>query len=79
MSNKKNETFQSEIKLELGYVIEIFDPSNENLNAQTFYIDYIDKSKMILLNTNSLEKIKLKINENGIIGDGTITKIIIKR
>lgn len=78
MSNKNNENTPSEIKLELGYVIEIFDPSDENLNAQTFYIDYIDKNKMVLLNTESLEKIKLKINENGVIGNGSITKIIIK-
>ena len=78
MSNKNNENNEIKIELELGYVIEIFDPTNENINEQTFYIDYIDKNKMILINTNTLEKIKLTIQNNGIIGNGTITKIIIK-
>uniref|UniRef100_A0A6C0DHL7 Uncharacterized protein n=1 Tax=viral metagenome TaxID=1070528 RepID=A0A6C0DHL7_9ZZZZ len=71
-------TKEMNINLQLGDVIEIYDPKNEILNEQTFYIDYIDKNKMILINDQSLETIKLKINENGIIGDGTITKISIK-
>ena len=81
MSTNKNENTQTKemiINLQLGDVIQIFDPKNELINEQTFYIDYIDKNKMILINDNSLEMVKLKIDENGIIGDGTITKIIIK-
>jgi hypothetical protein len=78
MSNKNNENNEIKIELELGYVIEIFDPTNEILNGQTFYIDYIDKTKMFLINVNTLEKIKLPIRTDGIIGDGTINKIIIK-
>ena len=66
------------IQLQLGDIIELFDPKNEKLNEQTFYIDYIDETKMLLINESTLESVKLKINENGIIGDGTITKLIIK-
>ena len=66
------------IQLQLGDIIELFDPKNEKLNEQTFYIDYIDETKMILINEDSLDYVKLKINEDGIIGDGTITKLIIK-
>jgi len=66
------------IQLQLGDIIELYDPKNEKLNEQTFYIDYIDETKMILINESTLEYVKLKIDENGIIGDGTITKLIIK-
>jgi hypothetical protein len=66
------------IQLQLGDIIELYDPKNEKLNEQTFYIDYIDETKMILINEATLESVKLKIHENGIIGDGTITKLIIK-
>ena len=33
------------LELQLGDVIKITNPLNENLNNQTFFIDYIDKSK----------------------------------
>jgi hypothetical protein len=85
MSNKENEVTEKnekneniEMELELGNIIKIYDPKDEKLNEQTFYIDYIDKTKIILINTESLETIKLKIHDDGIIGDGSITKIIIK-
>ena len=66
------------IQLELGDIIEILDPTNDKLNEQVFYIDYIDQNKMMLINENTLETLKLKINEDGVIGEGTITKLIIK-
>ena len=81
MFNKDNDkTNQNNklIQLQLGDIIELYDPKNEMLNEQTFYIDYIDKTKMFLINEATLETIKLKIDESGIIGDGTITKLIIK-
>jgi hypothetical protein len=65
------------IELQLGDVIKLSNPLNEKLNNQTFIIDYIDKSKTFLINIDSLERIKLKINEDGIIGDGNINKIAI--
>jgi len=66
-----------EIELQLGDVINILNPKNEKLNVQTFIIDYIDRSKMYLINVDSLEKTRLKISDDGIIGDGTITQIAI--
>jgi len=65
------------VELQLGDVIEIFNPLNEKINGQTFLIDYIDTSKVYLININTLEKIKLKISEDGTMGDGNITKIAI--
>jgi len=65
------------IELQLGDVIHITDPLNDILNDQTFIIDYIDKSKAYLINTDSLERIRLNISPEGVIGDGTITRIAI--
>ena len=65
------------IILQLGDVINISNPKNEKLNNQTFIIDYIDKTKMYLINVDTLEKSKLKISDEGIVGDGTITQIAI--
>ena len=65
------------IILQLGDVINISNPKNEKLNDQTFIIDYIDKRKMYLINVDTLERIKLKISDDGTIGDDTITQIAI--
>jgi hypothetical protein len=78
----KTETQQEkdiELELQLGDVIKITNPVNENLNEQIFLIDYIDNSKAYLINTESLNTIKVKITEDGILGDGNITKIEILR
>ena len=82
MSSGESETIfkeqdKQEIELQLGDVINILNPKNEKLNDQTFIIDYIDRSKMYLINVDSLEKTRLKISDDGIIGDGTITQISI--
>jgi hypothetical protein len=66
---------KNKIHIQLGDVIHITNPTNEILNDQQFYIDYIDKEKVFLINVKTLDKIKQKIDENGIIGDGTITTI----
>jgi hypothetical protein len=66
---------ESKIYIQLGDVVKITNPTNEILHDQTFYIDYIDKEKMYIINVNTLDRIKQKIKEDGIIGDGTITKI----
>ena len=75
LEDKKED--KTEIDLQLGDVITITDPKNEKLNNQTFIIDYINKNKMYLINVDTLNKLKLKITEDGIIGDGTITQISI--
>jgi hypothetical protein len=78
MSIKENkENNENMIELQLGDVIHVSDATNEKLDDQTFIIDYIDSSKMFLINTDTLDNIKLKILEDGTIGNGTITKIAI--
>ena len=71
---KSDETI---LELQLGDVIQISNPLNDNLNDQTFIIDYIDKSKAYLINTDTLERLRLSIDEDGTIGDGNVTKIAI--
>ena len=70
-SKKENDI---ELELQLGDVIHIINPVNDNLNDQTFIIDYIDKSKTYLINTDTFKRIKLVIL-NGVLGDGNITQI----
>ena len=65
------------LELQLGDVIQISNPLNDNLNEQTFIIDYIDKAKAYLLNTDTLERLRLSIDQDGTIGDGNITRIAI--
>lgn len=72
---EKEKQNEIEMELELGDVIKIYDPLDDNLNEKTFIIDYIDSTKMRLINVDDLNNIQLKIDENGIIGDGTITQI----
>ena len=65
------------LELQLGDVIKISNSLNEQLDEQTFIIDYIDKSKTYLINIETLVKNRLSISPDGIIGDGNISKIAI--
>ena len=63
------------ILLKLGDIILITDPSNEILNNNIFLIEYIDKSKITLINSETFEKSVLQISSDGLIGDGNINSI----
>lgn len=67
--------YEMELELQLGDIIKITNPLNEILNEQTFIIDYIDNKKIYLINTDTLNRIKLPIDDKGILGDGNITLI----
>ena len=64
-----------EILLKLGDIILISDPTNEILNDQIFLIEYIDPSKIKLINSETFEKTVLQISKEGVIGDGNIKAI----
>jgi hypothetical protein len=76
-TNNTQENNDIVLELQLGDVIQITNQLNENLNDKIFIIDYIDSSKAYLINTDSLDRIKVKISEDGTFGDGNITKIAI--
>ena len=76
-TNINNELAEQKIHLQLGDIVKIEDPIDENLNNQIFYIQYIDKKNIQFVNTDTLSQINLPINEDGIIGNGTIQKLFI--
>jgi hypothetical protein len=65
------------ITLKLGDIIEFVAPNNEMLNARTFMIEYIDPSKIKLVNADSFQKMQLIIDKDGQIADKTIVEIIL--
>ena len=82
MNKKESETDSSIendtiLELQLGDVIHITNPVNEELNDQTFIIDYIDKTKTYLINSDTMNRIRLSISPEGTIGDGNIARIAI--
>ena len=65
------------LELELGDFIKIADRANENLNHQVFYIDYIDDTQLFLINSDTFQPVKITINPDGTMNNGTISKITI--
>jgi len=65
----------TEVLLKLGDIILISAPSNEILNNNVFLIEYIDPTKIKLINSETFEKITLPISTDGLIGDGNIKSI----
>jgi hypothetical protein len=72
---------KKQITLELGDIIEIIAPPNETLHENTFFIDYIDSKRMIIIDTaNDIDndkKIQLNFNSDGTFTDESITQIIL--
>jgi hypothetical protein len=66
---------QESVLLKLGDIIQIFDPQNEILNNNVFLIEYIDPTKVKLINSDTFEKVILTISPDGKIGDGSIQSI----
>jgi hypothetical protein len=66
---------KEDILLKLGDIILISDPTNEILNDNVFLIEYIDPTKIKLINSETFEKTTLQISPDGMIGDGNIKAI----
>jgi len=66
---------KAEVLLKLGDIILISDPTNEILNDNVFLIEYIDPTKIKLINSETFEKTVLQISPDGMIGDGNIQSI----
>jgi hypothetical protein len=62
-------------RLKLGDIIWIVDTTNDILHFHTFFISYIDSSKMILIDISDYRTVQLPISPDGTIGDGTVSEI----
>ena len=74
-NEEAEEIKKTSVVLRLGDVIIIKSATNEILNNNTFLIEYIDREKIKMVNAESFDKTQLRINKNGVIGDGSITEI----
>ena len=54
---------QSSINLQLGDIIEIFSPDDDNLNNKQFFIYYIYNQKIKLINIENSSMIILRVND----------------
>lgn len=74
-SETKDPNEDNKILLKLGDIIEIDAPTNTDINDQTFIIDYIDQSIIVLLNVANLKYTQLTVDEAGHITDESIHTI----
>ena len=63
--------------LKLADIIYIVSPENEIFDNNTFFIEYIDNKSLKLVDITTLKQYKLRINNDGTIGDGTIQEVMI--
>jgi len=62
--------------LQLGDIIQLVSPENEKLDNRIFFIDYINDTKIVVIENETLEKIVLTF-ANGVIENGIVKKISI--
>jgi hypothetical protein len=65
------------IGLELGDIIEIIAPPNEEIHENTFLITYVDTQKIKITDTATYKAFQLNINPDGTITDESIQQIIL--
>lgn len=63
-------------KLQYGDIIQISSPDNTDLDSHIFYIDFINSSKIILIDNDTLDK-KTVSFINGVIDNGSVKQIVI--
>ena len=63
-----------ELELQLGDIIEINAPDNVDINGMTFFVEYIDKTLIKLLNIENNKKLSIPI-EKGSLLDPSIQQI----
>ena len=83
LSNKSKESIKSisseeeniSIKLQLGDILQIDSPTNEDLNNKIFFIKFINLNKIVLVNNE--KTITLEINESGKLVEESIDNILL--
>ena len=68
------EDTENKLDLDLGQIIKIIAPINDNLHQKILFIDYLDDKKIILINQEEGKIIELNVSGN-IITDESIESI----
>jgi hypothetical protein len=63
--------------LRLGDIIQLRAPTNELLHENTFFIEYINEQRIVIIDVASLEQIQLFKDENDEFTDQSITEVIL--
>lgn len=72
----KRVSYASNIRLELGDIVEINAPSNSEMHMGVFYIDYVDESLISLIRPNNDIRYDLTV-QNGLLDEESIKEIIV--
>ena len=67
----------SQVKLNLGDIIQLIAPTHEKIHEQTFFIEYLDESQITLLDVANLTTIQLNLDAEGYLTDESVHKIYI--
>ena len=74
---EKDNSEEHKMTLQLGDIIEIRAPSNDLLNENTFFIDYINERRIVLIDVANLEQTQLNRDEHGAFTDESIQEIVL--
>ena len=67
----------SSIEISLGDIIQIIAPTNSSINDQIYLIEYIDETKIKLINVATTTRLILTMSARGGFSDESITSIVI--
>jgi hypothetical protein len=76
-NSPKLPTSPSNIEISLGDLIQIVAPTNSTVNDQIYLIEYIDETKIKLINVATSARLILTMSSKGGFNDESITSIII--
>jgi len=72
--NKPIKSTEDKISIQLGDIVELVAPGDPALDHHTFYIKFLDKSKIVLVESSGLEQ-SLTLDETGKLDNESITTI----
>ena len=73
--NTVSPTTSDGIALELGDIIELVSPSNNVLHESSFFIQYIDSARIMLVNISTMQEHQINIGPEGQLTDESIIQI----
>ena len=72
-----NPSSPSSVEIALGDIIQLIAPTNSTINDQIYLIEYIDETKIKLINVATATRLLLTMSSKGGFSDESITSIII--